>query len=133
MIKVYVSHSIRGPNGGDATKEDMDYNCDRIKLLVNRVRKIFPDVEFYVPAESEEFVGIAYRNGIVNEKQILDIDCIILDGCDLVVVFLPEDDPDLQGGREIEGTHAYTNGIPCLEVSSFTDFVTQLNEFLGLN
>lgn len=113
IIKIYVSHSIRGKYGKDATYTQMQENCDAIIALVKDLRLAFPTVEFYVPAESEPFVGRAHRKHYMTEEQILDVDCDIISDGDAVIVYVPEDD-ELQGGRKIEYDHAVANGISVL-------------------
>ena len=73
-MKIYCSHSIRGVKGEAATEEDIKFNCDRIKLIVGRLRKQFPEIEFYLPAEHEDFVNQACQWKLLNEQQILSID-----------------------------------------------------------
>jgi len=112
-LRFYVSHSIRGKYGKNATHTQMKANCDAIIVLVKQLREaITPSVEFYIPAEHEEFVSRAYRSGYLTEKQVLDVDCqIISDTCDAVIVYVPEGD-ELQGGRKIEYDYAFEHGIP---------------------
>lgn len=112
-MKVYVSHSIRGKHGKNATHAQMKENCDAIIVLVNQLRKALPNIEFYVPAEHEDFVQTAYDIGYLVEEEILEIDCLIIDGCDAVVVFVPDGD-ELQGGRKVEYDHAIKENIPVL-------------------
>jgi len=112
-MRVYLSHSIRGVKGSAATQTDMKNNCDRIKEIANMIREqITPDVEIYVPAEHEDFVGISFRDEYLSEKSILEIDCkIIRETCDAVIVNVPEGD-ELQGGRLVEHNYAVEKGIP---------------------
>jgi len=112
-VKIYLSHSIRGVKGSAATQTDMKNNCDRIKGIANTMREqIAPEVEIYVPAEHEDFVGIAFRDEYLSEKSILEIDCkIIGETCNAVIVNVPEDD-ELQGGRLVEYNYAIEKGIP---------------------
>lgn len=105
-MKFYLSHPIRGSKGKDATREDMDRNCKAAIEVAQYIRdNITPSIEIYVPAEYEEFVGRAYHKGYLDEKQILEIDCLILDSCDVLLVFLPGDEY-LCGGTKIEFEHA---------------------------
>jgi len=100
-MRIYVSHSIRGKYGQDATLAQMTENCDVITKVVVQLRRIFPNIDFYLPAESEPFVGKTSTLGYLTEKQILEIDCMILRECDAVIISVPEGD-ELQGGRKIE-------------------------------
>lgn len=112
-MKVYVSHSIRGKHGKDATRTQMKENCDAIITQAKQLRNALPHVEFYVPAEHEDFVQVAYSIGYLVEEEILEIDCLIIDGCDAVIVFVPDGD-ELQGGRKVEHDHAIEKNIPVL-------------------
>lgn len=107
-LRVYLSHSIRGVKAADATQEDMDANCERIKLVAMTLRyELGANVEIYVPAENEEFVGIAWREKMLTEEQILDVDCKIIDARDMVICNVEEAKGDvLQGGRLTEVAHA---------------------------
>ena len=128
MLKIYLSHAIRGAKGADATEEDMRHNCERIKGIAYSIRQaITADIELYVPAEHEEFVSIAYRDKYLNEGQILDIDCKIIDTCDMVIAYVPYGD-ELQGGRKIEIDHAIATNKEWYvfkKVDSVIEFVTR--------
>lgn len=104
-MRFYLSHSIRGKYGNDATPTQMMEQCQRAIMIANIIRATFPLIELYVPAEHEDFVQRAYRCGYLTEQQILDVDCMIIDDCEGVLIFAPIDDP-LQGGRQIEWEHA---------------------------
>ncbi len=104
-IRFYLSHSIRGKYGKDATPTQMKVNCDKAILIANLIRNAIPSIEIYVPAEHEDFVGIAYQKHYLTETQLLDVDCTIIDGCKGVIIYVPEGD-ELQGGRKIEHDHA---------------------------
>ena len=106
MIKIrfYLSHSIRGKYGKDATPIQMKENCDRIIKIADTIRKQL-DVNLYVPAEHEDFVYIAFKDNYLTEHQVLEIDCKVIDKCDGVIIYSPADDP-MQGGRMIEFQHA---------------------------
>ncbi len=56
---------------------------------------------------------VAYDIGYLVEEEILEIDCLIIDGCDAVIVFVPDGD-ELQGGRKVEYNHAVKCSIPVL-------------------
>jgi hypothetical protein len=111
-MKVYLSHSIRGIKGNEATNEDMAEHCKFIKQLARELRnKLTRKIELYVPAEHEEFVHIAYVDGYLTEHQILSIDCRIIDTCALVLCHVYDDGEDhVQGGRKIEVDYAVNTG-----------------------
>jgi nucleoside 2-deoxyribosyltransferase len=112
-MRYYLSHSIRGKYGKDATPSQMKENCDRVMGIAAAIRKYIPAAELYVPAEHEDFVHIAFADGYLTEHQLLEIDCKIIDKCDGVIVFAPADDP-MCGGRSIEYEHAVATGKPVL-------------------
>lgn len=132
-MRIYLSHAIRGAKGQQATDDDMRENCNKALRYVEGIRKslsMCPLVgkavaindgrgpillhggdEFYVPAEHEDFVQLAYRRGYLTEKQILEIDCEILGKCDAVFAFGP-----ISGGMRAEIDHAKTRDIPVFYV-----------------
>lgn len=116
MIKLYLSHCIRGKDGIAATDEQMAANCQRAIDFANRLRNtvLNPDEEIYVPAEHDLFVAKAYRMGILDESDILKVDCDIIDDCDGVVVY---DTGHISRGMEIEIRHAIASGIPVIYLS----------------
>ena len=117
VIRIYMSHCIRGRKGNDATQEDIDHNC-RTALAAGEKLKTyfldwyrmdgFPKVDLYVPAENDEFVQLAYNCGMLTIDQILDVDCQIVDKCDMMIVF----GTCVSSGMEVEITYATENVIP---------------------
>lgn len=110
-MRFYLSHAIRGKAGPDADHDTQNSNCAAAIKIANELRALFPKLELYVPAENETFVQIAYDTGHLSEKEILDIDCRIIDNCDGVIVYVPVGDT-LQGGRKIEFDHAFSTNKP---------------------
>lgn len=117
-MKVYFSHAMRGKPDHAVNSAKHGDNCTIAKDLAKRFRKEFPKLELYVPAESEPFVGAAYKKGYLDIDQILELDCIIVDQCDVVIVYVPEGD-ELQGGRKFEYDHAVATGKPVYIFRSF--------------
>ena len=110
-MKFYLSHAIRGKAGPDASHDVQAKNCADAIRVASIIRCQFPKLVLYVPAENETFVQIAYDSGHLSEKQILDIDCKIINNMDGVLVYAPEND-ELQGGRKIEHDHAVATNKP---------------------
>ena len=110
-MRYYVSHSIRGAKGVNATPMDMKNNCDRIIKVCKQISEALPNVDLYIPALHEDFVAIAFHDKYLTEQQVLKIDCKIVDNCDGVIVFSPDDDM-MQGGRAVEYNHAIVTGKP---------------------
>jgi hypothetical protein len=115
QIKVYVSHSIRGKKGKDATREDMQHNNRLAIIFGQALRRKFPGIDFYVPGDHDEFVLIAYKKGYLSEDQILDVDCEIVRGCHFVLAYSP--DGYLSGGMKVEIEYAGDHGIPVTVIS----------------
>ncbi len=109
-MKYYLSHAIRGKAGPEASHNTQAKNCAEVIEIANQLRALFPSLDLYVPAENETFVQIAYDTGHLSEKQILDIDCRIIDNVDGVIVYVP--DGEIQGGRLIEYNHAKATNKP---------------------
>ena len=128
-MRFYLSHSIRGKYGKGATQAQMKENCDKAIRIANEIRKTFPQIDVYVPSEHEDFVGIAYRDKYLTEKQILEIDCKIIDGCEGIIIYAPHDDP-MQGGREVEYRHAALKGIPTVLFTEVSEAICWLTSYL---
>lgn len=117
IIKVYVSHSIRGKFGKNATSEQMTENCEKAKRFGEWLKSHFPEIEWYIPAEHDDFIRIAYLKGYVTDKQILDVDCDILKEHNGLLVYAPDD--YISEGMKIEIDFADEHKIPIFyEVSS---------------
>ena len=124
-MRFYLSHPIRGKAGPNASHDVQAKNCAEAKRVANILRALFPKLELYVPAEHETFIQIAYDTGYLNENEILDIDCRIINNLDGVIVYVP-DDEKLQGGREIEYNHAVAINKPvCIfhKVEEAADYI----------
>lgn len=110
-MKYYLSHAIRGNAGPGASHDIQAKNCAAAIKVADYLRKLFPKLELYVPAENETFVQIAYDTGYLTENDILDVDCKIIDLQDGVLVYVPDGDV-LQGGRKIEYDYAAAMNYP---------------------
>lgn len=89
-IRIYFSHPIRGAKGLDATRADMEANNAKSLLegrrLQSRLDAYAPgEFEVYIPAEHEEIIQYLYDVGYLNEAQILEADCAIVQKCKLLV------------------------------------------------
>lgn len=128
-MRFYLSHSIRGKYGANATPIQMKENCDKAILIANILRATFPSIEIYCPAEHEDFVGIAYHSGMLTEKQVLDVDCMIINDCEGVIIYVPEGDK-CQGGRLIEYNHAFKHNKPHFIFAEVKQVVGWLTHYL---
>lgn len=131
MITAYLSHMIRGIEGHSS----FGANCEEAIIMANILRQQIPNLEIYVPAEHDEFVSIAYHDGILTEKQILDIDCKILDKRNFVIVFT-HGTKKLSNGMETEVNYAdavgmqvfYIDSIDANKILDIKSYVEFLNE-----
>ena len=111
-IRTYVTHSIRGKFGKDATLEQMEANNQKAIEFGITLREEFPMIDFYIPGDHDEFVTISYTKGYLNEKTILEIDCDIVLKCNFLTVFSPDD--YISKGMKIEIDYAVDNNIPVI-------------------
>ena len=109
-MKIYVSHSIRGKYGNNATNEQMKANCAKAMQFAKLLRLNCTGIEYYVPAEHDEWITLAFQQGIITDTQILSIDCDILDTRDGLLVYTP--DGYISGGMTTEIVYAKEFGIP---------------------
>jgi len=118
-ITAYFSHSIRGSKGNAATDEDMEQNCLLVKKVAEELRSHLPQLDIYVPAEHEDFVHIAWKQGMLSEEQILKVDCEIVAQKDLLLVLVK--DGWRGGGIGVEIDKATRCGIPIFYVEVVDD------------
>jgi hypothetical protein len=124
--RAYVSHSIRGKHGKDATDEQMEENNEKAKAFGRLLSKEFPTIDFYVPGEHDELVLIAYRKDYLTEEQILDVDCDIVSRCNFLIVYSPDD--YISRGMQVEVDHAVRNNIPIISAidGSYEQYVKRI-------
>ena len=120
-VTAYFSHSIRGKKAKDATREDMERNCNEAIRVATWIRDNIPELDLYVPAEHEDFVLIAYEDKYLTEAQILAVDCKILARKDFHIVH--EVDGWLGGGIAVEINEAIRCGKIRFHIS-FMDVAT---------
>lgn len=108
MFRIYISHSIRGIKGTDATPEDMAANNVKAIEFTRTLKVMFPKIDFYCPGEHDEFVCIAFQDGMLTDTQILDVDCKIIDDRDMVLAWIP--DQHVSNGMLIEAVYASMAG-----------------------
>lgn len=109
-MRCYFSHPIQGKKGKDATREDMDANNQRAKSAADQLRSFFPGINFYVPAEHDEFVIEAYTQKSLTVEQILEADKAIVRKCEFLVAYMADD--YLSKGMIKEIIEACDNRIP---------------------
>lgn len=95
------SHAIRGTNN------DMLGNCKHAIAGMRKVQKLFPEVDFYIPAVGDLALQILYKKGVLKEKDILDADLEILHNCHGYMFYHFDD----SSGGEIERAEAIKVGM----------------------
>lgn len=131
MIKIrfYLSHPIRGKKGKDATAEDMQKNNEVAIEVANYLRKnLTASVNIHVPAEMEEFVLTAYDMAYLTEKQILAVDCKIIESCNAVIIYAPEG--IIGGGCKVELDYAVKHNIPVFIGKDAETLLNMISEFI---
>ena len=138
VFKIYCSHIIRGPKGNKATQEEIDFNIHTFKKIGEQLRAYFldwekmdnyPPIELYVPADHDEFVQIAYKNKYITEEQILDVDCKIIDTCNLVISWGHPKETG-SGGMKIEWDYACRNGINIYTMTEIDNLQIEALQFV---
>ena len=85
--RAYMCHSIRGRKGVDATEAEMNANNNKAIEAGERLRWEHPELDVYVPGDHDEFIMIGYKNGVLTETEILDIDCGIVERRDVIIMY----------------------------------------------
>jgi len=127
-MRIYVSHPIRGKKGEDATDEEMEINCNRAIKFGNTLKSQFSGVDFFVPGEHDEFASIALKKGRITIAEVLETDCDIIDTCDAIVVWCPEN--YISDGMMVELSYANTGGIPTFIVQGPAGAIQAIGRFL---
>jgi len=131
-MKIYVSHPIRGvaPN---PSPEYIALNNRIAKIFGAALRVRYPQHEFYVPAENEEFVALAYEHDYLDEGEILGLDCKIIDSKDGVIFYKHE--YRFSNGMLRELQHAVDTNTPNATVSSVSEvaWLPELEDLLKCN
>lgn len=128
MLRIYLSHSIRGIKGNDATLEDMAENCRKAHEFAEQLRTAIADFEIYCPADHDEALSIAYHKGLLTIDELLGVDCAILQRRDAVLVCCL--DNYVSGGMWVEIRYAQLHNIPVHIVSSLNHAVELVTRML---
>lgn len=113
--RAYVSHSIRGKLGVNATSESMAENNVKAHEAAVLMRCILPEVHLYVPGEHDEVISLLYQDGRLKEGDILWADCEIIRNCDILLAWSP--DNFISTGMQIEIGFAKAHNIPVYIIS----------------
>ena len=88
------SHPILGTNG------DMVGNCKKATKAFQKVRKLFPEVDFYVPSESDRVLQILYNAKKLSVDEIIWADLEILRNCNGWCMYHFDDSKGCEKERE---------------------------------
>jgi len=72
---IYVSHPIRGTSG------DIQGNCRKALACKRKLEKVFPEVDFYVPAAGDLTLQILSHHKLISIDDIMFADLQILRAC----------------------------------------------------
>lgn len=122
-MKAYYSHPIRGAKGHKATQEDMRLNNEIAIVHARHLGVLLPSIDIYCPAAHDTFPAVALRHGALTIEQVLTIDCLILQECDLVIVDCWEN--DMSDGMKVEIHHAELMEIPVFKYNGMDGKETQ--------
>lgn len=128
-MKFYLSHPIRGKNGNKAINKTIEANCLKAAQIAHYIRQKIFGIQIYVPGEHDLFVQLAYKNQYLTEKQILNIDCQIIDQCDGLLLYVPDD--KIYGGCKIEQEHAIKTGKPVIIFFKKEEVIKPLKRLLN--
>lgn len=127
IFRIYLSHAVRGVNRDIATHREIETNVVKyiavgieIKAYLIDWEKMggFPKMALYIPAEHAEFVEAAKDKKYLNEGQILDIDCGIINKCSLLIAY---GDHTQSRGMQVEIQYATDEKIPVYFMPNFKD------------
>lgn len=125
-----MSHSIRSRAGDAATDEDMLANNMKAIIVGTELRARCPELKLYIPAEMDLFLqGRGIEPIKIGADTILDMDCKILEQCDTLLVYTPDD--YISGGMRVEIKHAL---VKCMQIFYFSevsdDVVNTINSLI---
>lgn len=129
-ITAYLSHCIRANKENPSIKEMM-LNNNKAIVLANELRKTFPFLDIYVPAENNEFDLEVCGGKYLTMDQILEIDCKILEKKDLLLLYKWQ--KDLSTGQKVEVSHADEMRIPMIDFSDLGEAIYKIRSFLGIS
>ena len=128
-LTAYVSHGIQGRLGSRATDATMQANCDRVRKFIKKVRAEFGwAIDFYLPADHEEFVHRAFSMGLLSIDEILVIDCDIVKVKDIIILYIP--DSFISNGCIKEMHRAGCFGKPNIQVTD-KNWKTEIANYLS--
>jgi len=114
---IYVSHSIRGKLGDNATLESMAENNRKAIEFGAWLKASFPAYKFYVPGALDSFLVLAGINPAKIVEPLMNLDFAVIDLSIGMIVFMPDDYTSNGIRREIY--HCVATGKPHSIVGSY--------------
>ncbi len=109
---IYMSHPIRGVSG------DIEKNCNKAAAAARRLRKVFPEVKIYCPAETDLTLQILTNDHRLTIDDVMYADLMILKACHGWMYYRFEESK----GSDIEWTYAFGLGMDGMEEDIRTVF-----------
>ena len=97
-------------------------NCKKAMIICRKLRQLFPEINWYVPAESDTVLQVLYNAGKLSVDKILWADLEILSECNGWVFFKWDE----SGGCERERKWAERYGLE-REDSTIVDNAAKMN------
>lgn len=129
QLRIYLSHQISGLKGKDATLEERWINVEKFRKVGKELRAYFydwekmdglPPIDLYVPADHEEPIQLSLTKKYMTVEQVLDIDCAILDTCNLLISWGMAH--ELSSGMKVELDYATKHNIPVYQMTGINEF-----------
>ncbi|MCP4569181.1 MAG: hypothetical protein GY841_16525 [FCB group bacterium] len=107
----YFAAPVRGPNGDQASADEIQENIVQGIRQCKVIRNILPDWWIYCPHEHEDLYQAAWRHGNIVSDDVLSQCFDILSLTDYLFV---AGDPEKSAGVRAEMRHAVKSGIPMM-------------------
>lgn len=107
---IYVSHPLRPNKYSREENIKIAYSC------ANRLRTLFPEINFYIPAEGEPIFQVVKDTALITENELIkQIDLKILERCQAHIILYW----DSSHGCIMERNHSILLGIPYITIPWF--------------
>jgi hypothetical protein len=132
QLKIYVSHSIRGKYGNDATLAQMAVNGQKALKFGHWLRESFSMAKFYIPYEMDLLIRAVGIDPIDIVDELLILDCAIIKNCNGIIFYMPDD--YMGGGMQREKKEALKDNKSMLDLpGELLNINDELPELEGYN
>jgi len=128
-ITAYLSHPIRGRTDGRSEEQRVKENCEDAIRMAIKLRKKFPNLDLYCPAEHGLSLQIALKRGLLSIDDVLEIDCEIVKRCKWLFLYMP--DQYISEGMAVERDFAVKHQITYLAFEGSEESLKNIGVFLG--